>query len=160
MKEQIRVVFDVNIWVNGLVGTDTEYPFLPSVPPTGRNASADCMSLAFDGDRFSVFASPHILRNISKTLEHLGVSRKTSERALSDVVEMVIYSLGSVVEPDRIVVHQRDHEDNLILDLVLQTNSDVLVTLDKELLAANGWKGRAILHPAAFVKLALTIRPS
>lgn len=160
MTEQLRVVFDVNIWVTGLVGKDTEYPYLPSVPPTGGNSSADCMSLAFDGDRFSVFTSPHILRNISKTLEHLGVSRETNERALSDVVEMVIYSLGSVVEPERVVVHQRDHEDNLILDLMLQTNSEVLVTMDKELLAANGWKGRAILHPSVFVKLALSIRPN
>jgi putative PIN family toxin of toxin-antitoxin system len=160
LKELVRVVFDVNVWVNGLVGKDTEYPFLPSVPPTGGNSSADCMSLAFDGDRFSVFTSPHILRNIARTLEHLGISKKTRERAISDVVEMVVYSLGSVVELERVVVHQRDHEDNRILDLVLQTNSDVLVTEDQELLAANGWKGRAILHPAAFVKLALTIRPS
>ena len=160
MTDLIRVVFDVNIWVQGLVGEDTEYPYLPLVPPTGSNPSADCMSLAFDGDRFSVFTSPHILRNISKVLIHLGVSQTKTEKALADVVDMISFSLGSVVEPERLAANQRDHEDNLILDLVLESNSDVLVTLDKELLASNGWKGRAIVHPAAFVKLALSIRPS
>lgn len=160
MSERLRVVFDINVWVNGVIGPKSTYPFLPQVPPTGLNPSADCMSLAFDRDRFSVFVSPHILNNTARVFKLAGLNPKAVERITQDMVEMVHLSQGSVVDPPREALNQRDHGDNLLLDLLLATNSDVLVTCDGELLQVNGWKGRAILHPAAFVKLALTIRPS
>lgn len=160
VSELLRVVFDVNVWVHGLVGPFSEYPYLPQVPPTGENSSADCLSLTFDGDRFSVFLSPHILRNVSKALLRQGASEATVERTLQDIVEMTHFSQGSVLEPERAVVAQNDFEDNLVLDLVLAANADVLVTADGEFLESNGWKGRAFLHPTAFVKLALAIKPA
>jgi putative PIN family toxin of toxin-antitoxin system len=154
---KLRVVFDVNVWINALLGPHTDYPYLPVVPPKGLNPSADAMSMAFDGDRFAVYCSPHILRNIARVLHEAGLSEFTVSRALQDVADIVALSGGSIVEPKREVVHQRDHEDNLILDLVLETDAAILVTADSELLDANGWKGRAILHPKPFVDLALSI---
>lgn len=159
VTDLIRVVFDVNIWVHGLLGPFSEYPYLPQVPPLGKNSSADCMSLTFDGDRFSVFVSPHILKNVGKVLRSRGLSEPLVERTLNDIVEMVHLSQGSVLEPERSALAQSDFEDNLVLDLVLASNADVLVTADGEFLENNGWKGRAFLHPSAFVKLALGIRP-
>lgn len=117
------------------------------------------MSLAFDGERFSVFISPHILRNIGRVLLKAGVSQPVTQRALEDVFEMVAFSHGSVIDPDREVVNQVDHEDNLILDLVMATNSEVLVTCDQELLSVSGFKGVAIVHPETFLNLALSIKP-
>lgn len=160
MSDLLKVVFDVNVWINGLIGPRTDYPYLPVVPPKGQNPSADCMSLAFDGERFSVFISPHILRNIGRVLLKAGVSQAVTQRALQDVFEMVAFSQGSVIDPDREVVHQVDHEDNLILDLVIATKSEVLVTCDQELISASGFRGVAILHPATFLNLALAINPS
>jgi predicted nucleic acid-binding protein len=90
-------------------------------------------------------------------LHEAGLAEFTVSRALQDIADIVAFSGGSIVEPKRQAVNQRDHEDNLILDLVLQTDAVVLVTRDAELLDANGWKGRAILHPKTFVDLALTI---
>lgn len=160
MRPQLRVVFDVNVWATALLGPKTDYPYLPTVPPTGSNSSADCLSLAFDGDRFTVYISPHIIRNLSRVLAASGLSAELVRRAIEDVVEIVHFSQGSVVEPGRVAVSQKDFEDNLILDLMLETGAEVLVTRDSELLANTGWKGRAIVHPASFVQLALSIRPS
>ena len=160
MSPSLRVVFDINVWASALLGPSTEFPFLPTAPPTGANSSADCLSLAFDGDRFSVFISPHIIENLSRILVHSGISRALAARAIEDVVDIVHLSQGSVVEPRRLANQQRDFEDNLILDLVLDTGSEVLVTRDAELLAASGFKGVAILHPRSFVQLALSIPPS
>lgn len=158
MTEPLSVVFDINVWANGIVGPYSEFPYLPQLPPTTENSAADCISLAFDPERFSVFISPHILRNLGRVLKEYGLSGPLIQRSLEDIVEVVHFSQGSVIEPDRVAVAQQDFEDNLILDLVLASNSDVLVTADRELLENNGWKGRAILHPTAFVKLALGVK--
>jgi predicted nucleic acid-binding protein len=56
------------------------------------------------------------------------------------------------VDPKRVNHDQKDFEDNLILDLVRQTESLILVTTDKELLEQNPWKGRLILKPRQFVE--------
>ncbi len=156
---KLRVVFDVNVWLDALLGPHTDYPYLPVVPPKGLNPSADAISLAFDGDRFEVYCSPHILRNLARVLHEAGLAEFTVSRALQDVADIVAFSGGSIVEPQRQAVNQRDHEDNLILDLLLETDAVVLVTRDAELLDSSGWKGRAILHPKAFVDLALSIKP-
>jgi len=160
VSPSLKVVFDVNVWASALLGPNTEFPFLPTVPPTGANPSADCLSLAFDGDRFSVFISPHIIENLSRILTQSGISKALVARAIEDVVDIVHLSQGSVVEPRRLANQQRDFEDNLILDLLLDTGSEVLVTRDAELIAASGFKGRAIVHPSSFVQLALTISPN
>lgn len=155
----LRTVFDVNVWLHGLIGPATEFPYLHRVPPTSNNSSADCLSLAFDGDRFSVFISPHIITNVARVLTEIGLSKSLVSRICEDVVDIVLFSQGSVVDPDRSVVELVDHEDNLVLDLVLATRSEVLVTADADLLAASGWRGKVFLHPRDFVPLALRIKP-
>lgn len=159
MRPKLKVVFDINVWASALLGPGTDFPFLPTVPPTGENPSSDCLSLAFDGDRFSVYISPHIIENLSRVLTLSGLSKPLVTRAVEDVVDIVHLSQGSVVEPSRHANQQSDFEDNLILDLLLETGSEVLVTRDSELISASGYKGKAIVHPSSFVQLALSIRP-
>lgn len=159
MSRRLRAVFDVNIWLYAFFGPDSEFPYLQSVPPATSNSSADCLSLALDGDRFSVFTSPHILTNIARVLRLEGVSEVNIKRTLEDFVDIVHLSQGSVLDPERKEVHLVDHEDNFILDLLISANCDVLVTSDRELLANSGYKGRMFLSPRDFVRLALTITP-
>lgn len=153
--DKLRVVFDVNVWVNALVGPNTEFPYLPVVPPTSANPSADCVSLAFDAESFTVFLSPHIMKNIFRVLVHLGVSEHWAKTAVEDIYDICLLSGGNAVEPFRQASNQKDFEDNLILDLLLATKSEVLVTSDAELLSATGWRGHAIVHPMDFVRLML-----
>lgn len=156
----LRVTFDINVWITGILGPGTEYPYLPLVPPTGENPSADCLSMAFDGERFKVFLSPHIIKNIFEIVRAAGVSQQNAQRVIDDVTDMALLSGGSVIEPKRSALIQKDFEDNLILDLAYQTNSQILVTRDQELLEASGWKGIAILEPKIFVNLVLRTKPS
>lgn len=156
---RLRVVFDVNVWLHAYLGPHSEFPYLQQIPPTTSNSSADCLSLALDGDRFSVYLSPHILRNIAKVLRSQGLSEVTAARVLDDFVEIALFSGGSVVDPDRSEVATEDHEDNLILDLVQAVGAEVLVTLDAGLIKLSGWKGRAFIQPRQFVALALGIAP-
>ena len=66
------VVFDINVYLDYILGDDGSWPLLPDVPPTTTNPSADAVSLAFGG-KFRLFASPHILKNVVTT-QVLGVA--------------------------------------------------------------------------------------
>lgn len=141
--------------MTGILGPGTEYPYLPIVPPTGENPSADCLSLTFDGEKFQVFISPHIMKNVFRIFVEAGLSRAKAQLVIDDIVDMVLFSGGSVLEPNRQVLTQPDFEDNLILDLALQSDSQVLVTRDQELQSSSGWRNIAILDPKVFVNLVL-----
>ena len=58
------VVFDINVYLDYILGDDGSWPLLPDVPPTTENPAADAVSLAFAA-RFRLFTSPHILRGVS-----------------------------------------------------------------------------------------------
>jgi predicted nucleic acid-binding protein len=157
LSEKLRVVFDINVWVDTFISEKSSYPFLPVVPPTGESPAADCVSLAFDGDRFQVYGSSHILTNVHRVLRMVGTQEENCLAAIEDLVDIIHFSGGSIVDPDREAVKQRDFEDNLILDLAKATGADVVVTSDVEFMQSSGWKGIAIISPSVFLRLALTV---
>lgn len=155
MSKKLRVVFDINVWLDAFIGAKSSYPFLPIVPPTGESPATDCVSLAFDGDRFEVYSSPHILTNIHRVLREAGVREENCQAAIEDLSDIVHMSGGRIIEPQRQASEQQDFEDNLILDLALATKSEVIVTSDIEFMNSTGWKGIAIISPSVFSRLAL-----
>ncbi len=157
MSEKLRVVFDINVWLDAFLGEPSDYPYLPVVPPGGENDAANCVSMAFDGERFSVFASTYILTNVHRVLKAAGLSDELCHRHIEDLADIVFMSGGSIVDPSREAVSQRDFEDNLILDLAKATASDVVVTRDVEFTSSSGWRGVAIISPTVFVRLALNL---
>jgi len=150
MSGGLRVVFDINIWIAAFLGPDSSYPLILRLSPTTTNASADCVSLAFDGDHFSVFASPHILKNVYRVLVEAGVSQASGKDALSDISDIVHFSLGQILQPERKALYQGDFEDNVILDLALATDAQLIVTLDSKFRESSGYKGIAVMHPRDF----------
>lgn len=150
---RLRVVFDINVYVDAISHSDSTFPFLSSVPPKTSNAAADCISLALDDEDFHLYISPHILLNTTKVLrDEMKMNARRVEGILTGFVEIVHCTGGSIVDPKRANHDQKDFEDNLILDLVRQTESLILVTRDKELLQQNPWNGRLILEPRQFVE--------
>ena len=149
---QLGVVFDVNIYIDAFDLGKLAFPFLDKVPPRSKNSALDAFSLAFDGELFRLFISPHIIRNIGKVMAKHGQSEGAMAKALEAVVDIVHFSGGSVVEPARLVNDSADFEDNLILDLVKTVDAMILVTWDKELLAMNPWRHRLIMSPRDFVE--------
>ena len=147
-----EVVFDINIYVNAIVGANSFYPLIEPVPPKSENPSADCLSLAFDGDHFALFASPHILENVARVLvQSFGVKTKTAEAYIELLLEIIAESGGAVIEPARKVFDVKDFEDNLVLDLVVASNALILVTADTDLTSLSPWNGRVLMRPQEFV---------
>jgi len=147
----LRVVFDINVWVDAVSGPDSKYPYLTQVPPRTQNPAADCFSLALDGERFQVFTSPHVLDNVSRVFGLLGVTNHSRGRILEAIVETVSFSLGSVVDPPRSAAESKDFEDNLILDLAIATNSQIIITSDVDFQKLSPVRGIAILSPRDFL---------
>lgn len=155
----LRVVFDVNVYLDAIAGPNSTYPYLSAVPPRSSNDAADCLSLALDGEDFELYVSPHILSNTSRVLQHeMKVKSKTVGAILTGITEIVHLTGGSIVDPERINHDQKDFEDNLILDLVRRTEALILVTSDAELLSQNPWNGRLILSPKKFVQQVISSR--
>ena len=157
MNQKLRVVFDVNVWLDTFLGPLSDFPYLSVVPPGGESPASNCVSLAFDGERFQVFASPHVLTNVYRVLKASGLRDGICHRYIEDLADIVHMSGGSIIDPDREAVSQKDFEDNLILDLAKATGADVVVTSDVEFMKSSGWKGLAIISPSVFLRLALTV---
>lgn len=159
MAEPTAVVFDVNVLVNAMIGKDSSYPLLASLPPMSSNASSDCLSLIFDAEEFALFASPHILANTLRVLvQKANVSEAAAVSYIDSITEMVGWSGGAIVEPPRKVFDVNDFEDNVILDLVLAVDARILVTEDTDLTELNPWNGRLLLRPRKFVEQAIQAR--
>jgi predicted nucleic acid-binding protein len=155
----LRVVFDINVYVDAIAGSDSTYPYLSAVPPRSSNDAADCLSLALDGEDFELYISPHILSNTSRVLQTgMNVKAKTVGAILTGITEIVHLTGGSIVDPDRLNHDQKDFEDNLVLDLVRTTEALILVTSDVELLDQNPWSGRLIVSPRRFVEQVIRSR--
>lgn len=149
---RLGVVFDVNVYLDALLHKGPAFPMLPKIPPVSRDAPLDCLSLAFDAELFSLNISPHIIENIGDVMHSEGYPSQTIGKALEALVEIVHLSGGKVVQPPRLAHESLDFEDNLILDLLKYTDSKVLVTSDRGLLALNPWRHRLIMQPREFLE--------
>ncbi|QAY59635.1 PIN domain-containing protein [Microbacterium protaetiae] len=152
------VVFDVNVYLDDILGADGSWPLLPDVPPTTDNPAADAISLAFGG-RFRLFASAHILRNVARVMRMAGQSEPIVEQFVSAIVEMCEFSGGGVIEPAERDHGVADYEDNAIVALAKDPSVDalIIVTSDHDLLDLGPARnGRLILRPHEFVFRVLT----
>ena len=145
------VLFDINVYVNALVGPDSTFPLIAEIPPSTGNASADCVSSAMDADEFQLHASPHILTNTARVLKTLGISDALAADYIEAILDIVSGSGGKVIDPPRAVFDVHDFEDNLVLDLVVAIDAPLLVSDDTDLTKLNPWNGRLILRPHEFV---------
>ena len=152
------VVFDINVLVNALVGPESTFPLLAAIPPSIGNAAADCLSIMFDAENFRLYVSPHILTNTLRVLRQLGISAALAEDYIEAILDITAESGGQVIDPPRTVFDVRDYEDNLVLDLVVATDSLILVTDDTDLTELNPWNGRLILRPRDFVDRVVHLR--
>ena len=148
------VVFDVNVYLDYILGADGSWPLLPDVPPTTDNPAADTISLALSA-RFRLFTSPHILRNVARVMRTVGQGEATIETFIQAIVEMCEFSGGAVIEPLDRDHGVSDYEDNLIVSLAKDPGVDalVIVTGDRDLLDLGpNWNGRLIQRPGDFVR--------
>jgi predicted nucleic acid-binding protein len=149
-----RVVFDVNVYLDYVLGSDGSWLLLPDVPPRTDNPSADAISLAFAG-RFVLCSSPHILINVARVMRAADVSQAVVEKFIAAIVDMCEFSGGAVIEPIARDYGVADYEDNLILSPATDPGCDaqIVVSRDRDLLEVGPvWNGRLIMTPAKFVE--------
>lgn len=147
----LRVVFDINVFIDAVLRDDSTFPLFEEVPPKTSNPALNALSLAFDADNFALYLSPHIIRNFSEILTKQGVQPVNAAAYVEAIAEIVHFSGGAIVEPLRQINDVVDFEDNLILDLVKSVDALILVTSDRDLLTLNPWRHRLVLRPADFV---------
>ena len=150
---EARVVFDVNVYLDYVLGVDGSWPLLPDVPPRTENPAADAISLAFSS-RFRLYSSPHILTSIARVMAESGLSEDAITKFVTAVVDMCEFSGGAVIEPLARDQGVPDYEDNLIVSLAKDPAVDalVIVSSDRHLLDLGpSWFGRLIMHPVHFV---------
>lgn len=148
------VVFDVNVYLDYILGDDGSWPLLPDVPPTTDNASADAVALAFS-ERFRLFTSPHIIRNVARVMRAAGQGEAVVEKFCAAIVEMCEFSGGAVIDPEVRDHGVADYEDNLIVALARDAGVDalIIVTSDSDLLDLGpAWHGRLLMSPRDFVR--------
>lgn len=158
IRPATAVVFDINIYLDYILGDDGSWPSVPTPPPpiTG-NASTDAIALAFT-DRFRLFASPHILRNVHEKMTIAGQSSRVTDEFVRLVVGMCEFSGGGVVDPVVRDAGIGDYEGSHILALAKDetTDADIIVSRDADLLRIGPvWNGRLILPPREFVHHAM-----
>ena len=151
----LNVVFDINVYLDVVVGVDDVYPpVLEEVPPTTGNSAADALSLALD-NVFSLHSSPHIVRNVISVMRGAGQNEGLVRMYMELLADIWETSGGAVVDPLVRDFGIGDFEDNNILALALDpaVNASVLVTSDHHLLDIGpAWHGIWIARPHEFVK--------
>ena len=106
---------------------------------------------AVDAAEFALWISPHILDNTARVLvEGLKWPADRVEEYLTVLLEVADHSGGGIVDPPAVVTDGRDHEDNRILDLVVEVGALLVVSEDTDLTSMSPWRGTPILRPREF----------
>ncbi|MDP3949522.1 putative toxin-antitoxin system toxin component, PIN family [Microbacterium sp.] len=152
-RSKPKVVFDINVYLD-YAGSSSGSMLLPTSRdmPTDVPA-ADALSLAFD-ERFALFASPHIFRNINRVLTDRGQSDGARRRFIEFIADLCADSGGAIVDPVVRDYAIGDHEDNHILALAKDpsVDADVIVSSDHHLIDLGpAWNGRLMMRPRQFV---------
>jgi putative PIN family toxin of toxin-antitoxin system len=147
------VVYDVNVLVNAAPAKGGDPLNWPALPPHTGNGPRDAIGAINARREFVLWLSPHILRNTRRVLvEKRMADPIDTERYIEVLEELAVNSGGGVVDPPRTVHDNRDHEDNLILDLAAAVDADLIVSSDKDLVDMKVWRGRPLIRPDDFAK--------
>lgn len=145
------VVYDINVIVNAAPAKGGDPLSWPSLPPRTSNSPADAIGAINAHRGYALWLSPHVLKNARRIMTDIkGYDRAEVDRYLEVVTEIAHASGGGVVDPPRTVHVNRDHEDNLILDLAAHVDALLIVSADKDLLDMPLWHGTPVLHPRDF----------
>ena len=143
------VTFDVNVLVAAVSGGPHAFWAWPSPPPLGGNLAANCLGIVNDAQEFSLWLSPHIMRNVLRVLATLIWARDRAFDYLQVLKEIAETSGGGVIEPEIHVNDCPDYEDTRILELALASGAILIVSDDGDLLTMSPWRGIPIIHPFA-----------
>lgn len=133
----MRVVVDTNVWISRLLIADS--------------VSAKAVDKALS--QADVMVSDATIEELSDVLSREKFDRYVSvndrEHYLRHLLQVT--TLVSVISE---VTDCRDPSDNRFLALALDSESDVIVSGDADVLSLNPWRGIQVVSPAEFLGLA------
>ena len=131
----IKVVLDTNVYISGFL--------------FGGN-SREILNLITEG-KLQLFISDDIL------LELKGVLQREKFDIPLDIIHHIINEIEIVSELvvplDKHDVVDRDPDDNIIIDCAVFSNSDFIITGDKDLLVLGSYKNIKIVSPSDLLDL-------
>ena len=138
------VTFDVNVFVAAVAHGHDDFHSWPSPPPVRGNPAANAVGIVNDAREFTLWLSPHILRNVVTVLvaaDGFGWELEEAKDYAEVLVEIAEDSGGGVVDPEPDVSDCPDYEDNRILECALASESILIVTNDVDLTQMSPWRG-------------------
>ncbi|HZM78097.1 MAG TPA: PIN domain-containing protein [Candidatus Limnocylindrales bacterium] len=115
------------------------------------NPAADCVGVINDADEFALWLSPYVLENTIRVLcDHADWSKEDAEAYAKILMRLAEHSGGGTLVPPRTVHDCQDFEDNLVLDLAVETGAFLIVSEDSDLTSMSPWRGTPILRPREF----------
>ena len=130
----MRAVIDTNVWVSRLL--------------LAGSVAARAVDKALSG--FEVVVSEPLVEELADVLSRDKFDRYVSVRDREEFLRRVL-QIATIVPVLSEVDDCRDPDDNRLLGLALDSNSDYLVTGDGDLLTLNPWRGVQIVSPGAFL---------
>ena len=145
------VVFDVNVLVLAVSLGKSPLRSWPTPPPVSGNPAADCLGVVNDATEFALWLSPHVLENTVRVLhDRADWSKEDADGYARILMRLAEHSGGGTLVPPRTVHDCSDYEDNLILDLAVETGAFLVVSEDSDLTSMSPWRGTPILRPREF----------
>lgn len=134
-SENIRVIFDTNIWISFLIGK--RLSFLKQYISNGN---------------LTIITSSQLIEEFRLVTSRKKLKKYFPESSVEELIELLDI-IGEKIETSPNYEFCRDPKDNFLFDLIDQSKADFLVTGDKDLLEHNPFKSAQIVTPDDFEKM-------
>ena len=130
----IKVIFDTNVWISFLIGK--RLSFIKNYISSGQ---------------ITIITTEQLLKEIKEVTGRERLKKYFPKQSVVELLEL-LETIAEKVEIRPTHFLSRDLKDNFLLDLVDFSKADYLVTGDKDLLVHSRFKTAIILTPANFEK--------
>jgi putative PIN family toxin of toxin-antitoxin system len=135
VKNNIKVIFDVNIWVSAFISPNME-----------KQVQAIILQ-----DEVEIIACSYLLEELRQTLQRPKFKKYLSSERMLLATELVEQS-STFINLNSVVELCRDDKDNYLLSLAKDAQADFLLTGDKDLLVLNPFEKTQIIKLSDYLE--------
>ena len=135
MKNNIKIIFDVNIWVSAFISPNME-----------KQVQAIILQ-----DEVDIILCSELLEELKQTLQRSKFKKYLSAERMLLGIELVEQS-STFINLKSVVELCRDHKDDYLLALAKDAKADFLLTGDKDLLVLNPFEKTQIIKLAEYLE--------
>ncbi len=135
MQNNIKIIFDVNIWVSAFISPNME-----------KRVQAIILQ-----DEVEIIICSELLEELKQTLQRYKFKKYLSSERILLAIELVEQS-STVINLKSVVELCRDHKDDYLLALAKDAQADFLLTGDKDLLVLNPFEKTQIIKLSEYLE--------